>query len=212
MHIFIDWAFSLHLEIQAGCAEQMSTDNGDWKKIINGKLTCLHDPCCPNKNVTTKVLTASILWKEFKDFINHSGPYNYQSGWFNYNNTLSGRFHIWHKMHYLLFIPKLPGIGSLERSWSKSENDKIKIPLIYQHSLRTTASWVLISRTIWFWCIWWYPMSQIAVWHTSWPFFNSSWCSDLIFSLRNGESIQQSGRKLLLKELFDGSWGANDFN
>ncbi len=70
-----------------------------------------------------------IFWKEFKYFTCRTGPYSYQSSWFENDDALSGRSYLWHEMHSLPFTEVLGfvacqttlthlGIGSAERSWS----------------------------------------------------------------------------------------------
>ncbi len=47
------WALSLHPEICADCAERMSTDKGDLRKLIDEVVAYLHTNPCPDKKVST---------------------------------------------------------------------------------------------------------------------------------------------------------------
>ncbi len=51
-----------------------------------------------NKSIDKKI---DIFWKEFKHFTHGVGSYSYQSSWFDNDDTLSGQFYLWQKMHSL---------------------------------------------------------------------------------------------------------------
>ncbi len=71
------WALSVHPEICADCAERMSTDKGDSRKLIDEVVALLDTHPCLNKKVPTLSIDEiiDIFWKEFKHFINRSGSF-----------------------------------------------------------------------------------------------------------------------------------------
>ncbi len=103
------WALSLQLDIRIDCMEQLSTDNGDLRKMVDEVVSRLHYQPCPNKKVVNKTIDQilDIFLKELKHFIYKTGPYSYQSSWFENNDALSGRSYLWHKMHSLPFTRSL---------------------------------------------------------------------------------------------------------
>ncbi len=98
------WAFSLQHDIRADCMERLHTDNRDLRKLIDEVVSWLHHPPCPNKKVASKSINEiiDICWKEFKHFTYRTGPYSYQSGFFENDDALSGTFGIRFLLHFEL--------------------------------------------------------------------------------------------------------------
>ncbi len=55
------WALSLQPDTQACCMEQLSTDNGDLRKMVDKVVSWLHYPPCPNKNVVNECHNDQLL-------------------------------------------------------------------------------------------------------------------------------------------------------
>ncbi len=166
MNVISTWALLFHIEIEAYCAGWISTDNGDWTKLIDKVVSCLHTPPCPNDKVITKSIKniINIVWKEFNDFTIGTHIYSIWSVWFENENALSARSHIWHEMHSLPFAQengfvtcqttsKQLGIGAMWK-WLKMESSwiwvvspkKRELFSTCQQSLRMPVSWDVIQR------------------------------------------------------------------
>ncbi len=104
-YVVTAWALSLQHEIQADCMEQLSTDNGNLRKLVVGMVSWLHYPPCPNKKAVNKKFDEiiDIFWKEFKHFTYRTGPYSYRSSCFENDDDLTGWSYLWHEMNSFPF-------------------------------------------------------------------------------------------------------------
>lgn len=72
------WTLSLHPEICADCADQMSTDNSDLRKLIDEVVPACTQLLVQTKKLQQKVLMTTLTFsgKILKDFTNCTGPYS----------------------------------------------------------------------------------------------------------------------------------------
>ncbi len=129
-------AHSFQPEIQSDCMEQLGTDNGDLRKLVDEVVSWLHYPPCPNKKVVNICIDEiiDIFWNEFKHSTYRNGPYSYHSSCFKNDDALSCWSYLWHEMHSLPFADvlgfvarqstsKCLSIGSTEQ-WSNVKTIK----------------------------------------------------------------------------------------